>query len=109
NASCSLACITNVAHEETTEGYGNDGLWKARKTKTQVSLASHSPWKSVSRFPHSHSPDEARESGKRQARFPLFRCCFVSTKEIRKETPQRIAPLPLPGSFFNEKMLRAQH
>src|SRR3954453_9231061 len=35
------------------EGVGNDGLWKALRS-------SHRPWKSLSRFPHSHRMATAR-------------------------------------------------
>src|SRR5215216_7200550 len=45
---------------------------ESEENQTQVSLASHSPWKSLSRFPHSHSPGEARKSGKRKSTFPTF-------------------------------------
>src|SRR5258708_7942948 len=61
---------------------------ESEENQNQVSLASHSPWKSLSRFPHSHSPDDR----------------YLSQ---RKEPPRRIASLPLSGSFFNEKMLFA--
>ena len=41
--------------------YGNDGLWKTRKTNNRFSVVSHSPWKSQkARFPHSHSLDDER-------------------------------------------------
>src|ERR1700680_274740 len=87
------------------------GLWKCRpvdaeENQKQVSLRAHRPWKSqTARFPHSHSP-ETRNSGKRKARFPLFRWLFLYfANRIRKEAWRRIAPLPPSGSFFDEKML----
>ena len=46
------------------------------ENRRQVSLGAHSPWKSLARFPHFHSRDEARKSGKRKARFPLSRLLF---------------------------------
>src|SRR5437764_11100512 len=58
---------------ERQKGCGNDGLWKTRKTKSRFPIVSHSPWKSqTTRFPHSHSPGEARKSGKPKPRFPTF-------------------------------------
>src|SRR5882762_4554914 len=65
------------------------GLWKcgtmdAEENRKQVSLGAHSPWKShTTRFPHSHSPGEARKSGKRKPRFPLSR--LLSIYPNRKE------------------------
>jgi len=67
---------------------------ESEENQTQVSLASHSPWKSLSRFPHSHSPGEARKSGKRKARFPLSRLLFYLYRQIKKEAlaADRFAP-----------------
>lgn len=61
----------NVMNEQRT--VGNDGLWKARKTKSRFST------------------------------FPLV--VFVLVRPIRKEAWRRIASLPPPGSFLDEKML----
>jgi hypothetical protein len=72
------------------------------ENQKQVSLHAHSPWKSqTTRFPHFHSRDEARKSGKRKARFPLSHLLFFLPKRIRKEAWRRIASLPPPGSFFD--------
>jgi hypothetical protein len=66
------------------EGCGNAGLVDAEENQKQVSLRAHSPWKSqTARFPHSHSP-ETRNSGKRRARFPLFRLLFILCKPNQK-------------------------
>jgi len=55
------------------------------ENQTQVSLVSHSPWKSqTTRFPHSHSPGEARKSGKPNPGFPLSRLLFIF---LGKENP----------------------
>src|ERR1700720_1638261 len=43
------------------------------ENQKQVSLVSHSPWKSLSRFPHSHSPGGDREEKwKSNSRIPTF-------------------------------------
>src|SRR5918992_5939982 len=69
----------------------------AVENQRQVSHRAHSPWKSLTtRFPHFHSRDEERKSGKRKARLPLFPltvlCLFL---RLRKEAWLRIASLPL--------------
>lgn len=58
-----------------TDGCGNDGLMDSEENQPQVSLTAHSPWKSLLRFPHSHSRDEAVEKWKSQEQaFPLSHC-----------------------------------
>src|SRR5947209_11431639 len=52
------------------------------ENQRQVSLVSHSPWKSqTTRFPHSHSPGEARKSGKPNPGFPLSRLLFYLSQK----------------------------
>jgi hypothetical protein len=49
------------------------GCGKRGKTKSRFPLVSHSPWKSLSRFPHSHSPGDYREEKwKSKSRIPTF-------------------------------------
>ena len=71
-------------------------LWKCRAVETEenqttVSLGFPSPWKSLPRFPHSHSADE---------------CGSLSRTKTRKEPSPIHLHLAPPGSFFDEKMLR---
>jgi hypothetical protein len=61
----------------------------SEENRTRVSLASHSPWKSLARFPHFHRPDDD----------------LTFTNHKPKGAQRRIASLPPSGSFFNEKML----
>ena len=69
------------------------GAWKTRKTKPRFPFVSHSPWKSL-----------------RDSHIPTAPTFFVSQNlqnQIQERRPsRRIASLPPPGSFFNEKMLR---
>src|SRR5437763_15933356 len=52
------------------------------ENQRQVSLVSHSPWKSqTTRFPHSNSPGEARKSGKPNPGFPLSRFLFYLSQK----------------------------
>jgi hypothetical protein len=52
------------------------------ENQRRVSLFFHSPWKSQTpRFPHSHSPGEARKSGKPKAGFPLSRLLFYFSRK----------------------------
>ena len=60
----------DIAREEVTDGVmnsegvsqtgrGNDGRWKARKTKNRFPLPFPRPWKlQKARFPHSHRRDD---------------------------------------------------
>ncbi len=68
------------------------GAWKTRKTKPRFPIVSHSPWKSL-----------------RDSHIPTAPTFFVSQNlqnQIQERRPwRRIASLPPPGSFFNEKML----
>ena len=68
------------------------GAWKTRKTKPRFPFVSHSPWKSL-----------------RDSHIPTAPTFFVSQNlqnQIQERRPsRRIASLPPPGSFFNEKML----
>jgi hypothetical protein len=58
-------------------------LWKcqamdAKENQSQVSLSAHSPWKSLLRFPHSHSAGEGDgkvESQNQASHFPTARLC----------------------------------
>ncbi len=95
-----------------TDGCGNDGLMDSEENQTQVSRTAHSPWKSLLRFPHSHSRDEPVEKWKSQNRaFPLSHCSVCPLLNPKNQTKKgglaAVATLPPPGSFFNEKMLWA--
>ena len=93
-----------------TDGCGNDGLLDSEENQTQVSLTAHSPWKSLRRFPHSHSRDEPVEKWKSQVQaFPLSHCSacpLFNQNQNKKGGLAAVASLPPPGSFFHEKMLR---
>src|SRR5271157_4886008 len=94
----------------STDGCGNDGLMDSEENQTQVSLTAHSPWKSLLRFPHSHSRDEPVEKWKSQNQaFPLSHCyvcpLFEPQKPKQERRPGGGRYAPPPGSFFNEKML----
>jgi hypothetical protein len=57
------------------------------ENQKQVSLVSHSPWKSQkARFPHSHSPgDDREEKWKSKTRIPTFPRGFLFFSYLRKE------------------------
>src|SRR5712691_2840658 len=87
NASCSLACITSAAHEENREGCGNEGLWKARKTKPRFPSL---PTALGNRCRDSHIPTAPTRRGKVEnerhvSHFPA--CCLISTKNNQKGGP----------------------
>jgi hypothetical protein len=67
------------------------------ENQTQVSLDSHSPWKSLR---DSHIPT---------APATVYLPKTKSKPNPRKETQTRIASLPLSGSFFDENMLLDEH
>src|ERR1700737_296636 len=70
-----MTCEQQKAVEMT--GYGKRG-----KPKAGFPIVSHSPWKSqTTRFPHSHSPGEARKSGKPNPGFPLSRLLFYFSRK----------------------------
>lgn len=73
-------------------------LWKCRavereENQTAVSLSFPSPWKSLTRFPHSHSADD---------------CGFLLKTQTRKDPSPIRLHLIRSGSSFNEKMLFAK-
>jgi hypothetical protein len=43
---------------QTPERGGNDGRMESEENHKTVSLPSHRPWKSLTRFPHSHRADD---------------------------------------------------
>jgi hypothetical protein len=65
------------------------GSGKRGKPKAGFPSASPSPWKSLR---DSHIPTAGHD-------------CLFSKSNPKKGTPQPVPSLPLPGSFFNEKML----
>lgn len=83
-----------------TEGRGNAGLMDNEENQKQVSLVTHSPWKSL-RDSHISTAPTTRgkvENQKPVSHFPT-RCCPLKTK-TRKEAWRRIASLPPSGSFL---------
>jgi len=56
------------------------------ENQKQVSLLSHSPWKSPkARFPHSHNPgDDREEKWKSTSRIPTFPSRFPFSQQIQK-------------------------
>jgi hypothetical protein len=77
------------------DGRGNAGLWTPRKTKQQVFLRAHSPWKSLR---DSHIPTAATSSGKVESQkqashFPLH-CDSPLSEQTKKEAWRRVAALP---------------
>ena len=83
------------------------GAWKTRKTKPRFPFVSHSPWKSLrdSHIPTAPATRGKVENQKQVSHFPT--CCLMSLNQPQeKEAWRRIASLPPPGSFFNEKMLQ---
>jgi hypothetical protein len=72
------------------------------ENQRQVSIFSHSPWKSQkARFPHSHSPgDDREEKWKSKNRIPTFPSRFPYRKKLRKEdSPERRVPRRSGSSF----------
>jgi hypothetical protein len=58
----------------------------AEENQRQVSLRAHSPWKSpTTRFPHSHSRDDAVEKWKANTRLPTFPLPDCSLSRIRNQ------------------------
>jgi hypothetical protein len=77
-------------------GYGK------QENQKQVSLVSHSPWKSLSRFPHSHSPGDYREEKwKSKRRIPTFpsRLSIVLKNLKKEDSPERRVPRRSGSSF----------
>src|SRR2546430_6240925 len=54
------------------------------ENQNQVSLSSHSPWKSLSRFPHSHSPDHCLIPNERSPRGGSLRSRLQAHSSMRK-------------------------
>ena len=59
------------------------------ENQKQVSLVSHSPWKSLSRFPHSHSHGDYREEKwKSKSRIPTFPSRLsIVLKNLKRRIP----------------------
>jgi len=92
------------------------GRWKwravdAEENQLQVSLSAHRPWKSLRDFHIPSAPTTPAGRWKSNSRIPTFPparfALWKSKNQIRKEARRRLASLPPPGSFFNEKMLSA--
>ena len=84
----------------------------SEENQPQVALTAHSPWKSLLRFPHSHSREEPVGKWKSQKQaFPLSHCSACPLFEPRSKNQERRPGggryAPPPGSFFDEKMLEA--
>ena len=89
-----------------TEGRGNAGLLDNEENQRQVSLVAHSPWKSLrdSHIPTAPATRGKVENQKQVSHFPTG-CFPLSKPNPDKEAWRRVASLPPPGSFFDEKML----
>src|SRR5271163_4959147 len=72
---------------ETGEDRGNDGRVENEENQTQVSHPFPRPLEIAARFPHSHRPGAAWESGKPKAGFPLSHLLFSCSKPIQKGDP----------------------
>src|ERR1700719_459483 len=92
---------------KTGEGRGNDGLWKARKTKNgfpslPTALGNRC---AIPTFPPPRRRTQM-EKWKSKSRIPTFPLHgFPLPNSFRKEAELRIASLPPSGSSFDEKML----
>jgi hypothetical protein len=73
------------------------------ENQKQVSLFSHSPWKSQkARFPHSHSPgDDREEKWKSESRIPTFPSRFPFPYKLKKRRIPLNAGSRRSGSSFN--------
>jgi hypothetical protein len=69
-----------------TTSYGNAGPWKAWKTKIRFSTPPHRPWKSLPRFPHSHSFDDWSKTKPRPALRPSPNCQLGGWAKITCQT-----------------------
>jgi hypothetical protein len=70
------------------------------ENQKQVSLVSHSPWKSLSRFPHSHSPGDYREEKwKSNSRIPTFPSQLSIVLKIQKRR------IPLNAGFPSFRLI----